>query len=151
MAHPVHNQTEFRVDSGAVEWVCEWVRERVEGIPERVSVAFVGDDPMQRLHEQYYGERGTTDVLAFPYEDNTAEVVLNPDQHRRQAKQQNHTLNREVVENLIHALLHLAGYDHTGAGDGGAHLRRQKALLEEMGGQRVPLIIDADSARSTGS
>lgn len=151
MALPVHNGTEFRIDSEAVAWVCGWVRDRVDGIPEKLSVAFVGDDPMRRHHERYYGEEGTTDVLAFPYEDGTAEVILNPYQHRRQVKQEDHTLNEEVVENLIHALLHLAGYDHTQPEDGGEHLRRQKTLLEGMRAGQMPLLIGTGPARSTVS
>ncbi len=151
MSLPVRNRTEFRIDPDALKQVYGWVSERVDGIPKQLSVAFVGDESMRRIHERYYGEGGTTDVLAFPYEDGSAEVVLNPFQHRRQAKRGGHTLNEEVVENLIHALLHLAGYDHTQPEDGGEHLRRQKELLGELLSGEVPRIIGADSVRYTVS
>jgi len=127
----IRNETEFEVKSGRVIEICHWFKKREKFPHEELSVAIVSDDEMKRVNRQFHGEKGTTDVLSFDYGDGSAEVLLNPSQHLRQASEFNNTANQEFTENLIHALLHLSGYDHTSDGDD-EHLSRQRELMDQI-------------------
>lgn len=134
----LRNTTDRTVHEEAFVALLEWLNEREPSDSTDLSVALVDDDRMEDLHENYYGEPGTTDVLTFDYEDETLEIVLNPLQHERQAPDAGNSFNEEVAENLIHGYLHGQGYDHTR--DEGEHLRRQLELMDELPDGFFPLV-----------
>lgn len=137
---PVHNATAYRVHEDALEDVVERARRQVDRPVPEVSLAFVEDGAMVRLHEEYYGKEGPTDVLAFPYGDETGEIVINPSFLRRVPGAG--PLNRAVTDTLVHAMLHLAGFDHTQGHDHGVHFERQDAIMERLRRQGLPTIIE---------
>ena len=93
-----------------------------------LSLMLVTEDAMERLHVQYMGEAGATDVLAFAQDDLTTgaplsgsdevpeallgDVVICPDFAARQAETQGHSLETELHVLCAHGVLHLLGYDH---------------------------------------
>jgi probable rRNA maturation factor len=93
-----------------------------------LSLMLVTEDAMERLHVQYMGEEGATDVLAFAQDDLTTgaplsgsdevpeallgDVVICPDFAARQAETQGHSLETELSVLCAHGVLHLLGYDH---------------------------------------
>ena len=92
-----------------------------------LSVLCVDPDYMASLHERWMGEKGPTDVLAFPMDElDTArgpdehepgptllgDVVLCPEYARRGARAAGHSLAAELELLTVHGVLHLLGYDH---------------------------------------
>jgi probable rRNA maturation factor len=93
-----------------------------------LSLMLVTEDAMERLHVQYMGEAGATDVLAFAQDDLSTgaplsgsdevpeallgDVVICPDFAGRQAETQGHSLETELSVLGAHGVLHLLGYDH---------------------------------------
>ncbi|HSP37801.1 MAG TPA: rRNA maturation RNase YbeY [Frankiaceae bacterium] len=93
-----------------------------------LSLMLVTEDAMERLHVQYMGEDGATDVLAFAQDDLSSgapvtgsdevpeallgDVVICPDFAARQATTQGHSLETELNVLCAHGVLHLLGYDH---------------------------------------
>ncbi|MFH1822755.1 MAG: rRNA maturation RNase YbeY [Patescibacteria group bacterium] len=76
-----------------------------------VSIAIVGDQATKKLNKKYLGNNQATDVLAFPGEENyLGEIIINYSQIKRQAKEYNNTIKKELIHILIHGLLHLVGY-----------------------------------------
>ncbi|MFP4687864.1 MAG: rRNA maturation RNase YbeY [bacterium] len=137
------NNSDYHIDSGAVKQLCCWLNRQPDiDLPAEISLVFVTDEVIAGLNEKYYGRRGVTDVLSFPYGDCLAEIILNPAQQHRQAGQFDNSFSEEVAENIIHAFLHLAGYDHTGPEDNGEHLRRQRELITEYKNQSPPLLVE---------
>ena len=137
------NRTEFIHDRDALEGVCDWLGEEIDLDYGAVSLVFVDDGEISRLNEKFYHREGITDVLAFPYEEE-AEIFLNPYQHRRQASEFGNSFSQETVENIIHALLHLAGYDHTEAGDR-QHLKLQKTLMGKFEKKETGAVIAVEN------
>jgi probable rRNA maturation factor len=84
------------------------------------TIAFVSDDEMCKLNNQFRGKNLTTDVLSFPYEvdefdtdkDFLGDIVISLEQAERQAIENNLTLENEVFQLILHGILHLLGYDH---------------------------------------
>jgi probable rRNA maturation factor len=83
--------------------------------PARVSVALLSDASMARLHEEYMGEAGPTDVLSFDLRGGPGavdgEIAIGVEVAAREAFRRRLGFQREVDLYLVHGLLHLAGYD----------------------------------------
>ncbi len=136
----VRNMTDFDVDGTLVEALVKELEEWESADSSKLSLAFVDDESMKKLHESYYGEPGTTDVLTFNYDNGTLEIVLNPYQHRRQAENAGNSFAEETVENLVHGYLHGQGYDHTR--DDGEHLTEQRRLMRKLDTSLLDIIED---------
>jgi probable rRNA maturation factor len=114
--------------------VCETVRASFGGGETEVELTLCGDAEMERLNFDHMGERGPTDVLAFPLHEWTVDgkrsrltdddgvgppgplllgdVVIDLDQALRQAADGNWGVTEELVLLAIHGTLHLLGHDH---------------------------------------
>jgi probable rRNA maturation factor len=83
----------------------------------RVNFVIVNDREMARLHREYSGVRGTTDVLTFDLTESAVtegDVYICLDQARRQAGEYRVTVSEELARLAVHGVLHLAGYaDHS--------------------------------------
>lgn len=84
-----------------------------------INISFITDKEMKALNKKYRNVDRTTDVLSFPLFETypglpsqLGDIVINEAQLKRQAKEYDHSYNRELVYLTIHSLLHLYGYDH---------------------------------------
>lgn len=130
---------------------------KFEGLPENseLSIVFCDDDFIQKLNCDFLGNNRPTDVLSFPIEneelDNAnlpvhpgrgeaagvrliGDIVISVETAFRQAEEFRHSISLEIVFLLIHALLHLTGYDHKKSADQMRMREREEticALLSE--------------------
>jgi probable rRNA maturation factor len=97
------------------------------GIAEgHLAVALVDEDEIRRLNREHRGLDRPTDVLSFPVDElgpasgprELGDVAICPE----------HT--EDVVEAVVHGVLHLCGYDHET--DGGEMLALQRRVLSEL-------------------
>jgi probable rRNA maturation factor len=132
------DRQELRVDpDGLVELARRTLE--AEDVPSgELSVSLVTSEEMERLHEEYLGETGPTDVLSFPQDDLQrsapgegllilGDVVICPEV----AGRQNPDLEAEVRLLLVHGILHLLGYDHETEDDRTEMWRRQDGYVAE--------------------
>jgi probable rRNA maturation factor len=117
----VDNRSGADVDEAAA---CELARRVLagEGISEgELGIAFVGPDESRALKKEHLGIDEATDALAFPIDERDelpeglprqlGDVVVCPQ-----------VVGDEWRRPLVHALLHLLGYDH------GDEMEQQEAL-----------------------
>ena len=104
-----------------------------------LSVALVSDVEMARLHEQFLGIVGPTDVLTFPLEqdqdgrDIAGEVVVCLPEAKRQAARNGNTVEQEVLLYALHGMLHLSGFDdRTPVGFRKMHCKEDE-ILQKLG------------------
>ena len=104
-----------------------------------LSLALVGDAKMSKLHEQFLGIPGPTDVLTFPLDTDdrdrpiSGEVILCVPEAKRRARDHKHPVERELLLYALHGLLHLCGHDdRTDAGYRRMH-RAEDMILTELG------------------
>lgn len=96
-----------------------------------VNLVVVGDRQMARLHRDYMGIGGTTDVLTFNLSDSNSarvdgDIYICLDQARRQARDYHVSLRQEMARLAVHGILHLAGFD-----DSTEQQRRHMRSLED--------------------
>ncbi len=133
----------------------DWVRKvaqqvlRAEGVapPYEVSLVFTDSETVQRLNRDYRSVDEPTDVLAFymlPQKEADSSFALPPDgvlrlgeviisypQAVEQAKEQGHSIDKELALLIIHGILHLLGYDHEQPEEEKRMRARERELLEE--------------------
>ena len=85
---------------------------------DEVSISFVGQKEMCRLHELYFDDPSPTDCISFPLDNGEeseytvlGEVVIMPATAARWSKSHGTDFWRELALYIIHGLLHLLGYD----------------------------------------
>jgi len=90
---------------------------RQEGVRRaELSVTFVDDEEISRLHARYLGSAGPTDVISFALhgedEDPFGDVYVGHAQALRQAAEAGAAPDEELTRLAVHGALHVLGYDH---------------------------------------
>jgi probable rRNA maturation factor len=75
-------------------------------LPE-ISVWLISDRRMSRLHRQFLGQKGPTDVLTFQH----GEIFISVEMAKQYAHAFGNSLLRELQLYIVHGLLHLHGFD----------------------------------------
>lgn len=112
--------------------------EKIEGIIRQIfliaglrdegelSVTFMNDEDISELNKSYRNIESPTDVLSFPQSEGfempvpddenyiplIGDIIISVETAERQAKEMNHSPEKELNILLIHGILHLYGYDH---------------------------------------
>ena len=74
---------------------------------EEISIAIVSDHAMARLHLQFMGIPGPTDVLTFEH----GEIVMSAQTAALYAAEHRHRIEQELALYTVHGLLHLNGFE----------------------------------------
>jgi len=108
-----------------------------------LSILLVDDDEITHLNRQYLSRDHATNVLAFAmregedkhlHPDILGDVVISTETAQREAQQRGVSLDEEMALLLVHGILHLLGYDHEGAPEGGAVMAaKEQEILIRLG------------------
>lgn len=82
--------------------------------PGELSIAFLTDRALARLHGRYMGDASPTDVITFEGDARhgmAGEICVSADAAVRRVGRGAGKLSREVTLYVVHGWLHLAGYD----------------------------------------
>lgn len=90
---------------------------RREGVSRaELSVTFLGDAEIARLHDRHLGRPDPTDVLSFALHDEgevpLGDIYVGHDQALRQAEEAGAGANEEIARLAVHGALHVLGRDH---------------------------------------
>jgi probable rRNA maturation factor len=99
-------------------------------LPElgEVVVAIVSDAVMARLHRDFGGVPGPTDVITFQH----GEIVISADTAARQARAHRQPLRRELIRYIVHGLLHLNGHRDDSAAARRKMWTAQERIVERL-------------------
>jgi probable rRNA maturation factor len=105
-----------------------------------LGIVITDDETVRSLNREYAGEDSATDVLSFSLREGEefvspegaerlGEVIISLPTARRQADDAARPVDDEVAHLLVHGILHLLGYDHTGEGEGRVMRSREEQIL----------------------
>lgn len=107
-----------------------------------ISLSLVDDDEIKELNKTYRGKDGPTDVLSFSLvggdqiidieEKLLGDIVISVERAALQAKEYNHSFEREMVFLLVHSMFHLMGYNHDTEKATKDMRAREKAVLSSL-------------------
>ena len=95
-----------------------------------VFVGLISDRRMSRLHREFLGQSGPTDVLTFQH----GEIFISAETAKRHARAFGNSLQRELQLYTVHGLLHLHGFDDRTQSDARRMDKMQAKILGECGG-----------------
>lgn len=113
-----------------------------------VSVTFVDNESIQEINREYRNKDVVTDVISFALNDDDSDIlvtdvpnllgdiIISLPKAIEQAKEYNHTLNREVCFLVVHGFLHLLGYDHMTEANEKVMFGKQEEILQAYGLQK---------------
>jgi probable rRNA maturation factor len=109
---------------------------RSVGLRGTVSVLVTSSRELQGLNHRFRGKNKPTDVLSFPAGPGlmrgfAGDVAISAEIAARNARRLRHTVSDEIRILTLHAVLHLAGYDHEL--DDGIMERKEKVLRKSLG------------------
>ncbi len=117
-----------------------------------VSVNFVTDDKIKELNNNFRQIDKVTDVLSFPNLNKTpneklskykkeadfdtgllfvGDIVISKNIAKKQAREYEHSLTREVCFLALHGFLHLLGFDHIKETDEKIMIKLQNKIMAE--------------------
>jgi probable rRNA maturation factor len=97
-----------------------------------LSVVFVTDTIIGRIHDDFMNDPSATDVITFPANiemESAGEIIVSVDHARSRAEELGEPFSRELSLYLVHGWLHLAGFDDRNETDRSAmRIAEQQAL-----------------------
>jgi len=136
----INNTTKTKIENKLIRKVSERFLLKYKLKNRELSIAFIGDKKIRELNSLYRKKDKITDVLSFSnifpltkgepkgvlsfsnifpltkgepkgvLDNFLGEILINPNQIKRQAKDNNNTFKQELIFILVHGLLHLVGY-----------------------------------------
>lgn len=107
-----------------------------EGVREAsLSVALMEDEAVRELNAQFRGKDTPTNVLSFPdgEEGNLGDIALAFGVVKREAMEQKKPFSNHLSHMVVHATLHLLGYDHIEEDEAEAMETKEIAILSRIG------------------
>ena len=103
--------------------------EKLENSKLTITITLTTPENIQKINKEYRNINKATDVLSFPmfekdelhekiqkkdfkYEDILGDIVISIERVEEQAKEYEHSFEREFSYMLVHGFYHLMGYDH---------------------------------------
>lgn len=88
------------------------MKEKILGKDYNLSITFIDKRTIERLSKQYKGDKSHKNILSFPLDKKSGEIIMNLETIRIEAK----NFDKKYIEYLgflvIHGMLHLKGMVH---------------------------------------
>lgn len=122
-----HNLTIIRQTKGGIP-ILPFVdiKNAILGTDYDLSLVFPTLQHSTELHLQWKKKSGPVNILSFPLDDSSGEIILTLSQARTEAKKYNRSYYNHLVFLFIHGCLHLKGMTH------GAKMEKQERFYCEQ-------------------
>lgn len=123
--------------------------ERLENAKLSITITLTTPKNIQKINKEYRGIDKETDVLSFPmfekdeleekirkndfqHEDVLGDIIISIERVKEQAKEYEHSFERELSYMLVHGFYHLMGYDHIEEADKIKMRPKEEKILADL-------------------
>ena len=135
MIEVVNRQRRLKVDTRALTDFAAKALDAIGKTGSSATIAFVSDDAIRKLNQQFRRVDKATDVLSFPAGGpdklNLGDIAISAETAASQAEENGLAFDEEIAQLILHGLLHLSGYDHES--DNGEMNRLELKLRRQLG------------------
>lgn len=93
-------------------WPYEEIKNAILGKRYVLSLSFVGGAQAQKFNIAYRQKDYVPNVLSFPLDETTGEIIICPMVAKKQAKDFDLSVDGYIAYLFIHGCVHLKGHDH---------------------------------------
>lgn len=137
----IDRQRAVRVGAAWLARIARRALERQGVRRAQISILLVGDRRMARLHEEWLGVPGPTDVITFDLGADggdasgglRGDIVVSVETARRVARELGWAPRHELAYYVVHGLLHLTGHDDIDPARRRAMRARERSLMRAAG------------------
>ena len=114
-----------------------------------VSIALTNPENIKVINKQYRNVDNATEVLSFPmfekeelkkmikkqdyeHEDILGDIIISIEKVEEQAKEYEHSFERELSYMIVHGFYHLMGYDHIEENDKKIMRQKEENILQKL-------------------
>jgi probable rRNA maturation factor len=97
-----------------------------------LGISFFSDSRIKKLNQKYLKTNTPTDVIAFSYSKDNADIAISLDTAKRNAGIYKNSLKKEILLYIIHGILHLSGYDDTTPKEKKRMFKKQEEILNKI-------------------
>jgi len=142
----VDNSSNFSIDEVSVKNYTKQMLQILKvNTKSDVSILFVNEDEMTKLHVRWMNESGPTDVMSFRMDDIVlqdsklrkkqailGDIIICPAVALKDAKEQGINPAYHLVFLLTHGVLHLLGQDHQEASQRVVMQKREQGIMNSL-------------------
>jgi len=88
------------------------IKNAILGDDYDLSIVFPTLGNSKKLHQQWKKKSGPVNILSFPLDNNSGEIILTLSKARSEAKKYQRSYHNHLIFLLIHGCLHLKGMTH---------------------------------------
>lgn len=88
------------------------IKKEILGESYDLSISFVKKETIEDLSQQFKGDKTHQNILSFPLDKNSGEIILNLQTIRSEAKNFDKKYLNYLGFLVIHGMLHLKGFTH---------------------------------------
>ena len=111
--------------------------------PFYMSILLTDNKNIQIVNRDFREKDSPTDVISFAYHetedfdigpyDTLGDIIISLEKVKEQAKEYNHSFDREFYYVLTHGILHILGYDHINDEDKTIMRKKEEEILSKFG------------------
>jgi probable rRNA maturation factor len=137
-------QNHYGIKKGQVKKAIREFLER-EGKDAKLSIAFVDNNEIKKVHQRFLSSDEVTDVISFPLGGESGfvngEIVVSVETALEVANSKQSSVEGEIILYVIHGILHLLGFDDNNRVNSKIMHEKEVEVLSFLG-YRVPEIQD---------
>jgi probable rRNA maturation factor len=122
----INNLTSVPIDKSFFKKVAREILRKEKKEKLELSIVIVNQKKIRELNKKYRGKDRPTDILTFSelefprsnqkIKNTLGEIMICPQEVKKNSKIFKTTFKKEIINCLIHGILHLLGYDHEKSG-----------------------------------
>ncbi len=98
-----------------------------------VSLLLSDEAEIGELHGKYLNDPSPTDVITFSLDEDSVEIAVSVERAEREARSRGHAAKVELALYLVHAVLHVSGYDDLASEDRMRMRAAEREVLAKLG------------------
>lgn len=110
--HIYNSQKDLKISKKSTRVIVEALFDFFSLPHQEISIYFVSDKKMKKLHQEFFDDPTSTDCISFPLdEEHLGEIFICPYTAIQYAQKKHLDPYEETALYLIHGFLHCLGYD----------------------------------------
>lgn len=135
-----NRQKDLPLSKNSVKILAQTLLTHLKAPSDQVSLYFVTQKQIAKLHEEFFQDPTPTDCISFPIDEiHLGEIFVCPAVALQYAKKRHLDPYEETALYVAHGLLHLLGYDDLNLSDRRIMRKKEKSCMRHLKETKVAL------------